>query len=82
MTLRFAMLFILIHRSADSKAIRQHLSTDTDKRPYLLLGGPEMGLKTGCGNGYDRWKHKPLLQDKERIMQKRAIFTANKFISA
>ena len=41
-----------------------------------------MGLKTGCGNGYDRWKHKPLLQDKERIMQKRAIFTANKFISA
>ena len=41
----------------------QHLSTDTGKTPHLLWGGPEMGLKTGYHDWWDRWKHRPLLQD-------------------
>ena len=48
----------------------QHLSTDNGKTPHLALERHEIGLKTGCDNGWERWKSKSLLQDKKRIMQK------------
>ena len=32
----------------------QHLSTDTGKTAYLVGGGHEMGMKTGCGDWRDR----------------------------
>ena len=55
----------------DMEQLERIVQTDnTGKRPHLLLGGSEMGLKTGCGDGRDRWKHKSLLQEKKRIMQK------------
>ena len=37
-------------RPENSVNTSQHLSTDTGKTAYLVGGGHEMGMRTGCGD--------------------------------